>query len=552
MGDFVEKVLEIAGLVELIATFKDQDVDENVLRKLPDCQVGSLEERLLADIVPSIGRRLKIINAIREVAAVSTLQNKRLFNYLEHPLIVANTSSEYDKSSEQQLENMYKLVLINNEETCSQSNNNFEQESICSVNISEVDKCLSLSDQLFNVKEIIVQSDREKGTAKGQEMLQLIISQGMASFQVKSLIKRRTVNYLIRNYSNYPPRHVKKNLAECISSQLFGHLAEQQQIDIKSLFYSDAKSIDTEEMDQKGRIIYKNIPATGLIEDRLKYLRNKNCISIRKKPRVLDSITNDPTVEEYEMKSWLSNSKSPASQVLQYMKDTFNLRSLELKNTTNLSNTLQEWPHLLETSGVIDQDFERLNPGKSEIMLRKWPSIAKQICEFAERSQTKAIAESGIKKMFSTLSLDEITIAAFVMLPYLTSTSAYKKRGAKKVKISAAAAADFFIQFVSKTFDLESFKANESERRQPFVVCVGDLANLIIKDVYVMLERKLIKSPTIISAVDLCFKLFHVLKLKFPDECYPVWSFFDHTVYQINEIVSPPASVLALGSHIIV
>ncbi|OXA42337.1 uncharacterized protein LOC118438814 isoform X2 [Folsomia candida] len=527
MGDFVEKVLEIAGLVELIATFKDQDVDENVLRKLPDCQVGSLEERLLADIVPSIGRRLKIINAIREVAA---------------------------KSSEQQLasrdeENMYKLVLINNEETCSQSNNNFEQESICSVNISEGDKCLSLSDQLFNVKEIIVQSDREKGTAKGQERLQLIISQGMASFQVKSLIKRRTVNYLIRNYSNYPPRHVKKNLAECISSQLFGHLAEQQQIDIKSLFYCDAKSIDTEEMDQKGRIIYKNIPATGLIEDRLKYLRNKNCISIRKKPRVLDSITNDPTVEEYEMKSWLSNSKSPASQVLQYMKDTFNLRSLELKNTTNLSNTLQEWPHLLETSGVIDQDFERLNPGKSEIMLRKWPSIAKQICEFAERSQTKAIAESGIKKMFSTLSLDEITIAAFVMLPYLTSTSAYKKRGAKKVKISAA---DFFIQFVSKTFDLESFKANESERRQPFVVCVGDLANLIIKDVYVMLERKLIKSPTIISAVDLCFKLFHVLKLKFPDECYPVWSFFDHTVYQINEIVSPPASVLALGSHIIV
>lgn len=61
---------------------------------------------------------------------------------------------------------------------------------------------------------------------------------------------------------------------------------------LQSLFYSDAKSIDTEEMDQKGRIIYKNIPATGLIEDRLKYLRNKNCISIRKKPRVLDSITN--------------------------------------------------------------------------------------------------------------------------------------------------------------------------------------------------------------------------------------------------------------------
>ncbi|XP_035712672.1 uncharacterized protein LOC118437609 [Folsomia candida] len=124
-------------LINLIIFFfnlADQDVDENVLRKLPDCQVGSLEERLLADIVPSIGRRLKIINAIREVAA---------------------------KSSEQQLasrdeENMYKLVLINNEETFSQSNNNFEQESICSVNISEGDKCLSLSDQLFVSNEVTI------------------------------------------------------------------------------------------------------------------------------------------------------------------------------------------------------------------------------------------------------------------------------------------------------------------------------------------------------------------------------------------------------------
>lgn len=49
------------------------------------------------------------------------------------------------------------------------------------------------------------------------------------------------------------------------------------------------------------------------------------------------------------------------------------------------------------------------------------------------------------------------------MLPYLTSTSAYKKRGAKKVKISAAAAADFFIQFVSVSailFNMYNMKQN--------------------------------------------------------------------------------------------
>ena len=37
------------------------DVDEDVLRRLPDCAAGSLEERLFAALVPSVGHRLKIV-----------------------------------------------------------------------------------------------------------------------------------------------------------------------------------------------------------------------------------------------------------------------------------------------------------------------------------------------------------------------------------------------------------------------------------------------------------------------------------------------------------
>lgn len=63
---------------------------------------------------------------------------------------------------------------------------------------------IKLTNLLFfqNVKDIIIQSDNEKGTTKGQEMLQQIIHLGMATFQIKSLIKRRTVNNLIKNHSN--------------------------------------------------------------------------------------------------------------------------------------------------------------------------------------------------------------------------------------------------------------------------------------------------------------------------------------------------------------
>jgi hypothetical protein len=49
----------------------------------------------------------------------------------------------------------------------------------------------------------------------------------------------------------------------------------------------------------------------------------------------------------------------------------------------------------------VDQDFEREYPGKSEVMLRKWPIIAKQICEFAQKTKNKAINELGVVKVLS-------------------------------------------------------------------------------------------------------------------------------------------------------
>jgi len=81
-------------------------------------------------------------------------------------------------------------------------------------------------------------------------------------------------------------------------------------------------------------------------------------------------------------------------------------------------------------------------------------------------------------------------------------------------------------------------------------MCVGDLKKLSVVDSYVMVERRLIKAASVVNAVDLCFKVFYVLQLQFPEECFPVWSFFDHSVFKINEAPSPPSTVLSLGSQI--
>ena len=49
-----------------------------------------------------------------------------------------------------------------------------------------------------------------------------------------------------------------------------------------------------------------------------------------------------------------------------------------------------------------------LHPGKSEVMLRKWPSIAKQICDFAEKTNGKVIKEAGIITAISSWATGKI------------------------------------------------------------------------------------------------------------------------------------------------
>ncbi len=123
--------------------------------------------------------------------------------------------------------------------------------------------------------------------------------------------------------------------------------------------------------------MFKRIPASGLIEDRLKYLRRKNDVKSRSKtalPIPVDLIGWSSwfyifflniwliflyfskctvTEQDHEKKSWLANSNSPTSQVANYMSDTYNLRTMELKNSKNLLETINEWPRLLDTSGMV-------------------------------------------------------------------------------------------------------------------------------------------------------------------------------------------------------
>lgn len=71
---------------------------------------------------------------------------------------------------------------------------------------------------------------------------------------------------------------------------------------------------------------------------------------------------------------------------------------------------------------------------------------------------------------------------------------------------------------------------------QPYVVIVGndDVDNpthyyTIINDTQYQLE-------TAIKAVDVCFKLYHVLNLEYPPEAEQVWYFLEYYFFEMDEM----------------
>jgi len=71
---------------------------------------------------------------------------------------------------------------------------------------------------------------------------------------------------------------------------------------------------------------------------------------------------------------------------------------------------------------------------------------------------------------------------------------------------------------------------------QPYVVVVGNINGedssmqyfTIIDDVQFLLEN-------LLKAIDLCFKLFHVLNLKYSPQAQQVWNFFEHYFFDISD-----------------
>lgn len=67
---------------------------------------------------------------------------------------------------------------------------------------------------------------------------------------------------------------------------------------------------------------------------------------------------------------------------------------------------------------------------------------------------------------------------------------------------------------------------------QPFLLVEG-LSDTDIKGFYVYFNNNLIKLSSFIDCLDICFKIFQILSLKYPEACKHPWIFIQKFFYDI-------------------
>jgi len=98
------------------------------------------------------------------------------------------------------------------------------------------------------------------------------------------------------------------------------------------------------------------------------------------------------------------------------------------------------------------------------------------------------------------------------------------------------------IQNLNETLNKKSVESNSPF--QPFIIVVGvDIFNLV--EFYVSFGKFFYKFNSFIIALDICFKIYQVFGIKYPNESHKVWSFLQYFFYNMKtefDIIYPCVS----------
>ncbi|XP_023190186.1 uncharacterized protein LOC111608684 [Xiphophorus maculatus] len=144
-------------------------------------------------------------------------------------------------------------------------------------------------------------------------------------------------------------------------------------------------------------------PATGFLEERLRNVRKrhqprKKMLSAPEAPPNRSSLP-EPTISAertIQMTEWLKNNFWPADQVVQYMQETAVYRAgwIRSSGTIPMQQIFAEFPRLLDTPGMILQDFAVLYPQSCGKLTENWNTLfSSKVIRMGKKEESSLLPE---------------------------------------------------------------------------------------------------------------------------------------------------------------
>ncbi|KAJ8012627.1 hypothetical protein DPEC_G00044840 [Dallia pectoralis] len=238
----------------------------------------------------------------------------------------------------------------------------------------------------------------------------------------------------------------------------------------------------------------------------------------------------------------LMNHTSDREIILQKMKMTFEYRQRLIHNPDESHNVLSVFPRLLDTKGLIPQDFIILfGPETAAKLLERWHTCFKRkVISEAESLTTTPVLQSLLKSARNQCN-DESSeghpewdsdMASFLLLLHILPPQPSRKQ---TQKISRAQAMDHLVVFHKSCRSLEDHLENQEGHRQPYLLASGTHKQAI-STYYIVMDKKLIPclGTTSLAALDELFKVHFVFSVSYDNALSNMYTFLQTTVYGID------------------
>ncbi|XP_071578556.1 uncharacterized protein [Temnothorax nylanderi] len=163
--------------------------------------------------------------------------------------------------------------------------------------------------------------------------------------------------------------------------------------------------------------------------------------------------------------------------------------------------------------------------------------------KYALSQLTKLTQEDDIDNLDDNLDDSKLAIT-IQLLSYMIppKQKAKQKRIATRKtynKASIAMSRDSMIKYVTTSADITKIRqeaideAKETQTSvQPYIIVVGSISN--VSNTYVTIDEVLYSTDSMLEALDVCFKAFHVLQINYPDASKHLWMLIQKGLYKLS------------------